>query len=53
MSRKRIRFKCCCCQRWRGHTRLAGFMGKLRPVCGPCAAALEQARNIDLEGCKP
>jgi hypothetical protein len=53
MSRKRIRFTCTCCKRRRGHTLLAGFMGKFKPLCETCAMALERARNFEEEGCKP
>lgn len=52
MKRRRIRFKCAVCLRWRGHTRLACFMGKLRPVCEPCAMAMERARNLEPEDAK-
>lgn len=36
MQRRRIRFKCAVCERWRGHTKLAGFVGKLRAACVDC-----------------
>lgn len=52
MSRKRIRFTCTCCKRRRGHTLLGGFMGKFKPVCEPCAIAMERARNFEPEGVK-
>ncbi|MFN7563441.1 MAG: hypothetical protein ACK5TH_16790 [Prosthecobacter sp.] len=36
MKNFRLRFKCAVCDRWRGYTLLAGFMGKLRPACADC-----------------
>lgn len=48
--RKRLRFTCVVCGRRRGHTLLAGFMGKFRPVCEDCVLRIEQARKFPTEG---
>ena len=45
-TRKRIRFKCSICERWRGYTRCAGFMGSLRPLCETCKDALDRCQAI-------
>jgi hypothetical protein len=51
--RKRLRFTCVVCGRRRGHTLLAGFLGKFRPVCEDCATGLERQRKLANEGgCK-
>jgi hypothetical protein len=42
MKNFQVRFKCAVCERWRGHTRLAGFLGKLRPACVDCWSRWEQ-----------
>ena len=48
--RRRLRFTCEVCHRRRGPTRLAGCMGKRRPVCEDCALAMERAREFPNEG---
>jgi hypothetical protein len=45
MKNFRVRFKCAFCERWRGHTLLAGFLGKLRPACVDCWSRWERTMN--------